>query len=215
EREGVIEQLKLEALRLQNEAAGSFIYFAEIAAESHEAETVLGGPLRDSVGELESFGPETWENRVENPWELKISPSERVSVAYESEGAKSPLRIERAYAAGISYEFEVNSGREAGERYFYEGAVDLSARISAGNRTSIEFRWWDAMGKSLGRSRAIRLPQGAEVLEDRVWVLGYPPEHAVRGTLEIAAVRQEEGDWLSISSIQIDRFPIPSSGLVE
>ena len=146
-----------------------------------------------------------------SPWKLEVRASERVKVGYVGDAPEAPLRIEGAYAAGLSFEFSIRGNRDENPstRFVYEALVDLSAQISLGNRTDLKFKWWGEDDRSLGTTRAIRLPQAKDSLEGPIRVLGISPIEAVRGSLMITTVRQEIGDWLEISSILIDRFPLP------
>ena len=202
------DQIEIEARRLNDDLALSMFHFAELATDSEKKEIILQGPIRESAGEIRITGPEPWERALDPPWQLKLSPSGRVSIDYVSTGDAVSLRIEDAYAAGLKFEFPLIAPRVDNLTEFYEAEINLSAQISLGNRTEVKFQWLDDEGKSLGSTRAIRLPTHGDPYPLRLRVLGVPAKGAVRGVLAISTVRQEEGDWLSLSSIEIVRFPL-------
>lgn len=202
----VVNQLQLEATRLRDEAARIIFSLAERATVGSDMQSLVDGPVAAKLGTMQSTGPEPWEIAVEPPWELRVSPSARVSVDIVERGGREVLRIRDAYAAGLLYHFDVPAKSETARPLAYEGTVEMAAKVSPGNRTLVEFRWWDAEDRNLGMTRGIRVPIADEAVEGVFRTFGYPPEGAVRGALTVSTVRQEEGDWLEIDSVSMDSF---------
>ena len=189
-----------EALRLKDQPAQIIINLARKAEKTPTEIIATAENIREDLGEIHQFGPEPWEVDLKRPWHIRVNPSERVSIRYVAVDGKEIMRIEDAHAAGISREFSVGQGS------FYEAEVELSAKISPGNRSNLSFRWWGEKDLPLGTTRAIRIPSSESPLTGSYRVFGLPPANAVRGAFVIAAVRQEEGDWLDIQSIRMIRF---------
>ena len=189
-----------EANRLGDSTA-RFIIGLAARASFRDGEIILDAhPLRPATGELTAIGPEPWEIEFEAPWSLPVDPSQDLRIGYRDSGTAAPLRIENAYAAGLSWEFEPVPGR------FYEAVVEVAGRISLGNRTSLSFRWWGEKDRPLGMTKALRLPAREGEFAGEFAVFGLPPKGAVRGTVLLAAARQEEGDWLEVSGMTVRSF---------
>jgi len=203
-----LEGLHLEAIRLGDPGARVIFRLAEAAARAPAMTPLVAGPLVQEVGPLTQTGPESWEITVDPPWELRANPSERVSVDFVQVGDREALRIRDAYAVGLLYHFDLPPDSAGNKPSAYEAAVDLRARISPGNRTQIEFRWWDGDDRFLGISRAMRLPSAEEETRGTFRTFGYPPSTAVRGALMVSVVRQETGDVMDIFSVDVSAFPL-------
>ena len=200
ERSSLLAELLAEADRLDDATARLIVRLAHRAAVRPGEILVNGSPLRPSAGEITTTGPEPWEIDLADPWGLPLDPSENLRLAYADEGADAPLRIENAYAAGLSWEFTPSPGR------FYEAVAELAGRISLGNRTSIAFQWWGDKDRPMGRTRALRLPAREREFEGEFAVFGLAPEGAVRGAVVLATVRQEKGDWLEVPGMIVRSF---------
>ncbi len=201
------DELRAEAQRINDGGARVIFQLAERATRDPMRTPLISGPIRTSAGELIKTGSEPWEFSLRPPWELKASPSERVSVRYSQPGDRAALQVRDAYAVGLAYHFEVPAvSPETSDSLAYEAVVDLAAKISKGNRTYIQFQWWDQDDRFLGITRTLRLAAQKELLEGSFRAFGFPPKEAVRGSLMIATVRQEKGDLLDVFSVSVVPF---------
>ncbi len=200
----VFDRLKEEAERLKDPVAGFYLYLAERSAEAAGVVLTEPGKLADRMGGVIRSGPEPWEKDLARPWRLRVRPSGSVSIEFEQKAAEQKSLVVRdAYAVGVVREFPVVAGR------FYEGTVRLATRVTLGNRTSIQFRWWGEYDEPLGSNLPIRVPSSEDPIRSSFTVSGYPPPGSVRGELMVAAVRQAEGDFLSVEEVELRSFPIP------
>ncbi len=201
ERSSLLRGLIAEAERLDDPTARFVIGLAATASQRQGEILAAADPLRPSVGGIITTGPEPWEIDLADPWNIPLDPSENLRLGYVGGDAEAPLRIEGAYAAGLSWEFAPAPGR------FYEAVAEVTGRISGGNRTSLAFRWWGEKDRPLGMTLALRLPARESEFSGEFAVFGLPPEGAVRGAVVLAAVRQEEEDWLEVSGMTVRSFP--------
>ncbi|MFP4358782.1 MAG: DUF4838 domain-containing protein [Puniceicoccaceae bacterium] len=199
-RPALLAELLAGADRLDDDAALLIIRLAHRAAVRSGETLVEACPLRPAAGEITKTGPEPWEIDLAQPWDLPIDPSQKLRLGYAGGDAEAPLRIESAYAAGLSWEFTPAPGR------FYEAVAEIAGVVSLGNRTSLAFQWWGEKDRPLGSTRALRLPAREREVEGEFAVFGLAPEGAVRGAVVLATVRQEKGDWLEVSGLVVRSF---------
>jgi len=197
----ILDRFREQAKRLADPGAEFTVFLAQRSWETTGERLSREGSLTERMGGVVQTGPEPWEKDLARPWRLRVRPSGSVSIEWEGCDAEESLVVRDAYAVGVVREFSVEEGR------FYEGTVRLATRVTLGNRTSVQFRWWGDYDQPVGNNLAIRIPASEEPIRSSYTVYGYPPPGAVRGELMVAAVRQAAGDFLAVEEAELRSFP--------